>query len=44
MMKQRLIHIFHKEQLEYQHANNVLSIDHPLQVLKYQLAKLKQTK
>ena len=43
-MKQRLSHVFYKYQHQYQHPNNILSGDQPLQVLNYQLAKLKQTK
>ena len=43
MMKQELRHIIKQQQYENQHPNNILSGDQPLQVLNYQLAKLKQT-
>ena len=39
MMKQRLSNISHKYQHKYQHPNNILSGDQPLQVLNHQLEK-----
>ena len=42
-MKQRLRHVPQQQQHENQHLNNILSGDQPLQVLNYQLVKLKQT-
>ena len=44
MMKERLKHVLHKQQYKYQHLNNILGGDKPLQVLNYQLVNLKQTK
>ena len=43
-MKLRLRYVLQMQQHENQHPNNILSGDHPLQVLNYQLVKLKQTK
>ena len=43
MMKQRIRHDLKQKQHENHHLNNILSGDQPLQVLNYQLEKLKQT-
>ena len=44
MMKQKAKSCVPQVQHEYQHPNNILSGDQPLQALNYQLVKLKQTK
>ena len=42
-MKQEPKHDPQQQQHENQHPKNILSGDHPLQVLNYQLEELKQT-